>query len=151
MADFQIDVTYDKGTDDEFNGCPPVCDYPEFLAQRVNGTPCPNHLIEPDELMIKWDEISILFDYPLKNSVRLAFTNPGGFTRFDFFRCVYEGYLNIYKEENAVDGDPGMVPGMLNRARSDGPHGIWGHVMEDLCLEGVEDKGHGMYELMIGS
>lgn len=151
MANFEIDVTYDKGTVDEFNGCPPVCDYPEFLAQRVNGTPCPNHLIKPDEVVITETKINIKFEYPLTNPVTLSFVNPGGFTRFDFFRCVYEGYLNIYKEEESADEDPGMVPGMLNRARSDGPHGIWGHVIEDLFLEGVEDKGDGNFELFIGS
>lgn len=151
MSDFRIDVTYDKGTADEFNGCPPVCDYPAFLAQRVNGTPCPNHLIEPDEVITTETKINIKFEYPLRNSVTLSFVNPDGFTKFDFFSCVYEGYLSIYEEEESTDKDPGMIPGMLNRGRSNGPYGIWGHVMEDLFLEGVEDKGNSNYELLIGS
>lgn len=151
MADFEINVIRDKGTEDEFSSCPRVCEYLEFLAQRLLGTPCSDHLIDPNELIVKESTITITFNYPLTNSIKLTFTNPGGFTRFDFFRCVYEGYLNIYKQEESVDCDPGMMPGMLNRAKSDGPYGIWGHVIEDLFLEGVEDKGNGNYELIIGS
>lgn len=151
MADFQIDVIALKGTENEYKTCPRVCDFPEFLAQKVLGTPCSDELVHPDTIVITHDEITITFDYPLEREAKLTFTNKGGFSRYEFFRCVYEGYKNIYAQEDAVAGDPGMISGMLNRARSDGPYGIWGHVMEDLFLEGIEDKGDGNYELCMGS
>ena len=150
MANFQIDVIRNKGKADEWTTCPTVCEFLEHLAQKELGTPC-DELVNPDTIVIARDEITITFDYPLEREAKLTFTNPGGFSRYEFFRCVYKGYKNIYAQEEAVDGDPGMIPGMLNRARSDGPYGIWGHVMSDLFLEGVIDKGDGNYELCMGS
>lgn len=151
MADFQIDVIAMKGTKEEYITCPQVCSFLEHLAQKTIGTPSDEELINPDTIVVAQDEITITFDYPLERPAKLTFTNPGGFSRYEFFRCVYEGYKNIYAQEESVDGDPGMIPGMLNRARSDGPYGIWGHVMSDLFLEGVIDLGCGNYELCIGS
>lgn len=151
MTDFQIDVIYDKGTEDEWITCPRVCDFPEFLAQMEHGTPCDGELIHPDTIVITRDNITITFDYPLSTSAKLTFTKLGGFSRFDFFCCIYEGYKTIYDQEEDVDGDPGLIPGMLNRMSSNGPYGIWGHVMGDLYLEAVIDKGDGDYELGIGS
>lgn len=150
MADFQIDVIREKGTADEWTTCPTVCEFLEHLAQKELGTPC-DELVNPDTIVVAQDKITITFSYPLERETKLAFTNLGGFSRYEFFRCVYEGYKNIYAQEDAVAGDPGMIPGMLNRARSDGPYGIWGHVMSDLFLEGVIDKGDGNYELCMGS
>lgn len=151
MADFDIDVIRNKGTDDEYSTCPLVCEFPDFLAHEVVDASYDDELVQPYTIVITHDEITISFDYPLSNPTRMTFTNPGGFTRFDFFRCVYEGYKKIYEQEEAADGDPGMIPGMLNRASNNGPHGIWGHVMEDLYLEGVYDEGDGNYRLAIGS
>lgn len=151
MTDFNINIIAQKGQEDEYTGCPRVCDFLEHFSQKELGTPCDDELIDPDTIVISRDKITITFSYPLERETKLTFTNPGGFSRYDFFRCVYEGYKNIYAQEEAVAGNPGNIPGMLNRARSDGPYGIWGHVMEDLFLEGITDKGDGNYELVIGS
>lgn len=152
MPDFQIDVIRDKGTNDEFASCPRVCEFPDFLAQRADiGPAYPDYLIDPDEVVTTESKINIKFEYPLTNPTTISFANPDGFTKFGFFACVYKGYKSIYDEEESTDEDPGMIPGMMNRATSNGPYGIWGHVMGDLFLEGVEDKGDGNYELIIGS
>lgn len=97
------------------------------------------------------EQITIDFDYPLDHTVTLAFENAGGFTALDFLRCVHEGYSQIYQEEEAAVGDPGVIPGMYNRGVSTGPHGIWGHYMEDLWFEGATEIIPGHFSLMIGS
>ncbi len=151
MANFQIDVIAMKGTSEEYITCPTVCSFLEHLAQKTIGTPSDEELVDPDTIVFSQDTITITFDYPLENPAKLTFTNTGGFSRYDFFRCVYEGYRNIYAQEEAADRDPGNIPGMLNRTRSHGPYGIWGHGMSDLFLEGIIDKGAGEYDLCIGS
>ncbi len=100
-----------------------------------------------DEIFTDLPKITIYFNYPLKNPVAFHYESPNGFTYKDFYRCVYEGYTTIYKEEE----DPGYVSGMLNRANSEGPYGIWGHYLGDLCLEGFDEKTPGYYTLSIGS
>ncbi len=40
---------------------------------------------------------------------------------------------------------------MLNRKRSNGKYGIWGHDIDDLYLEGATEVKPGEFELAIGS
>ncbi len=128
--------------------CVRVCEYPEFMNKNDNGD---SKLIDPDELIINRRKIKIKFSYPLSNPTHITFQSKNGFTRKDLFRVIYEGYKRIYDEEERVDKDPGMISGMPNRATSQGPFGIWGHVMKDLFIEGVIDCGNGKYELSMGS
>jgi len=81
--------------------------------------------------MTSLETICIRFDYPLSKRVLMKFTHAGGFTRKDFYQAVYEGYTRIYEEPEK--------------------HGIWGHAMEDLYLEGVEEAAPGKYRLIVGS
>jgi hypothetical protein len=122
---------------------PQVCDIPNITIYDLANQD--NFLVTPV------DRILIQFDYPLNNAIQLEFENTGGFTALDFLRCVHEGYLRIYQEEEAAVGNPGHITGMFNRATSSGPHGIWGHDMEDLVLEGAMEIEPGKFELMIGS
>lgn len=109
-------------------------------------------LIAGDEIVVESPEIEIIFDYPLSNEVVLSFSNDGHpFTRRDFWRAVYEGYTQIYREEDEVEGETGNYPGMLNRQHSDGPHGIWGHHIDDLFIEGVAEVKPNVFALSMGS
>jgi|GEM_PF-5995397 len=120
---------------------------------------CDSMLINPDEVIINQDDIKITFDYPLSHKVTKEFSddNGGGFTRHDIWQAVHDGYQEIYDEEDAAVCDPGIVgatlsgPICVNRAESNGPHGIWGHSMDDLYIEGVVEKVLGEYELIMGS
>lgn len=129
----------------EFDGgtrCPRVEEFPEITPEMISdGNPVVTEL----------ERITIEFSYPLGQPTVREFFKPGGFTAYDFYRAVYEGYVKIYAEEEAATGDPGMIPGMLNRAASNGPHGIWGHGLEDLFLEGFREHGPGHFTLGIGS
>lgn len=121
----RIDIrkTYEDGS----IGTPTIIDYE---VEEVR-----NRLVEPDELIIKEEKITILFTYPLSVKVKFEFENKDGFTRLDLFRCIYEGYKKIYDEEEEEVGDPGTYDRLYNRGKSHGKYGIWGHYMDDLYLE----------------
>ena len=108
-------------------------------------------LIDGDEVVVESSKITIVFNYPLKSKFELKFTNNGNFTRKNFWRAVYEGYLKIYGEEDIAVGTTDNIPGMLNRAVSEGPYGIWGHHIDDLYLEGVREVSTNKFELSMGS
>lgn len=97
-----------------------------------------NNVINPNDIVIKDDKIFIRFTYPLSKDTTFEYENKGGFTRLDLYRCIYEGYKKIYDEEEEVVGDPGTLSQrVLNRARSEGPYGIWGHYLSELWIERI--------------
>ena len=122
--------------------CPGVCDFPDVKPEDIVGG---------NTQVTELERISITFGYPLSQPTTLEFFNPGGFTCYDFYKAVYEGYVTIYAEEEQAVGNPGYIPGMLNRSVSQGPHGIWGHDMEDLFLEGFREATPGCFVLSMGS
>lgn len=126
------------------DGCPSVISYED------EGCRC--QLQDSEDLVIKDEMVKILFQYPLTNEILVEFENSGGFTRMDIFRCIYEGYKSIYEEEEKEVGDPGNAPNLMNRARSYGKYGIWGHYMEELYIEGVlYNKSSKTIKLRMGS
>ncbi len=111
-----------------------------------------NAIIGPKKLLIREETVSIVFTYPLKNKASFEYTNKGGFTRLDLFRCIYEGYKKIYETEEKDAGDPGTYENLYNRKPSQGRYGIWGHYITDLRIEGIAyDPKTLLVELLIGS
>lgn len=88
-------------------------------------------------------------DYPLtrERQVEVIHDDGSAWTQDQFVAAVRKAYAEIY----AAEPDPGRIAGMLNRATSEGPYGIWGHVLSDLVLEGAESKADGSWELIVGS
>jgi len=109
--------------------CAPVDGYVHEYVRK--------NIIEPEEHIIPSEKITIEFSYPLSTDVSFEYTQKGGFTRMDLFRCIYEGYKTIYDAEEEAVGDPGAYERLLNRRRSEGPYGIWGHYLCDLIIEYV--------------
>ena len=109
--------------------------------------------INPNEIVIPFNTIKILYDYPMTNKVIKEFTsqNKNGFTRIELANKICEGYKQIYDEEYKVVGDPGNIPGMLNRSRSNGPYGIYGHYIEDLDLLDVTQVNDNLFQLSVDS
>lgn len=109
--------------------------------------------LDPDEIIVKKQDITIIYTYPL--SGEFSFNHhtdcPEGFTREELSVQIMDRYRKIYDEEENEDGDPGLVPGMLNRAQSDGPYGIWGHDIRDLILHTLYLHVDGTYSLGIDS
>ncbi|GAF92717.1 unnamed protein product, partial [marine sediment metagenome] len=82
------------------------------LGLRDQGSPTVNDferddietsLVKAQDIVIKDEKIKIFFDYPIKNKVYFEFESKSkkGFTRLDLFRCIYDGYMRIYREETA--------------------------------------------------
>lgn len=97
----------------------------------------------PDEIVIPLQTIRVEYEYPFNNPA--TFTHqadkPEGFTRAHLAREIASQYQRIYQEEEAAVGNPGHIPGMMNRQRSAGPYGIWGHDLGDLVLHSVSQDG----------
>jgi hypothetical protein len=127
-------------------------DYPE----REPGSPAlvcfeDEEMVGADDLVVPSDTIMLVLDYPLSQSTERQATSPGGFTRKGMALAILAAYREVYAEEAADAGDPGLVPGLFNRARSNGRHGIWGHDIENLFLEGAELGANGTYTVIMGS
>lgn len=103
------------------------------------------NLVEGDKIIIPDERITIHFTYPLDNPVNFEYTHytgtSTGFSRYDIFRCIYEGYTKIYKEELETGKleSKESIP-KYNRPSSNGKYGIWGHYIDDLVIEGITYK-----------
>ena len=88
-------------------------------------------------------EYTLVIDYPTSNPYTAKLkTGKKGLTRIQLADKVCKHYRKMYAEENGTaGGDPGHIPGMLNRARSEGKYGIWGHDIGDLILCTATVKG----------
>jgi hypothetical protein len=83
-----------------------------------------------------------------------------GLSLRDIVRCVVGTYRVMYAAEACAVGAEAHAarvgPHCLNRGRTDGPFGIWGHDLGDLVLEGFTwapnvSGGGGALLPMIGS
>ena len=77
------------------------------------------------------------YSYPLSTEASFPHKLTPEMTGEDLLVLAREDYERIYTEEEGDAGDPGHIPGMLNRAPSGGRYGIWGHDFSDLYFEGV--------------
>lgn len=109
------------------------------------------YLQNPNEFVIHETKIKIRYDYPLKGKHVFEYENTQGFTRKELALLISSQYHEIYEKEEAEVGNPGYIPGMLNRKASHGPYGIWGHDLGDLVLHTVEKGKDGIYNLGIDS
>jgi hypothetical protein len=106
-------------------------------------------LDEPNTIVAFARQIDVLYNFPLKTTGPTArerkfggwlFTEiaPSGqtyFTRADLVRTIAHRYHNIYTEEAAASTVmPGYIPGTYSRVATNGPYGIYGHVLDDLAL-----------------
>lgn len=74
-----------------------------------------------------------VYSYPLSRPAHFHHELTPDMTGEDLCVLGRTDYEAIY----AAEDDPGHIPGMLNRATSDGPYGIWGHDFSDLFFEGI--------------
>lgn len=65
---------------------------------------------------------------------------------------IAKAYREIYKEEeDAYKKQVKRPTNSLNREKSNGKYGIWGHFLEELIFEGVEIHDNGTIHISIGS
>lgn len=77
------------------------------------------------------------YHYPLSNDAKFTHILTPEATNIDVLILARKDYEDIYAAEDAAVGDPGNTPGLLNRGKSEGPYGIWGHDFSDLYFEGA--------------
>jgi hypothetical protein len=115
------------------------------------------HLLNSEEVCITDDSTIIYFDYPLTNSCELII-GQRGLTRAQIASAIRNKYVEIYEmekktsnlpEETISERYPGSL--LLNRAETNGIYGIWGHMLDDLCLSGMKKRRDGKWELLIDS
>lgn len=78
------------------------------------------------------------YSYPLSTPAKFDHELTSEMSALDVLVLARKDYEAIY----AAEEDPGHIPGMLNRKRSQGPYGIWGHDFGDLYFEGINIRGN---------
>lgn len=103
-------------------------------------------------------------EYPLTTPVVFKLEKEGGLTLKEILEGISREYKRIYKEEDestqlkveTVNKRSGGTSKLINRAKTNGKYGIWGHVIGDLVFELLayechDDEGYDNYDLCIGS
>ncbi|KAG5368848.1 hypothetical protein CJU90_1081 [Yarrowia sp. C11] len=107
--------------------------------------------LELDEIVIPSDVITndtddgkyitLWLDYPLDDEYSFKIYPEDvskGFTRGHLLKEIKRTYDKLYAEEEETSSVPvENIPGMLNRATTDGNYGVWGHVLDDLVLHTI--------------
>jgi hypothetical protein len=98
------------------------------------------HLRNPEEIVIPFDHATLVIDYPLTTPASISLDAPihEGFTRVELIKQIHESYVHVYEaeEETAMlkTVPPAERKTTLNRNRTDGVYGIWGHDLTDLVV-----------------
>lgn len=112
----------------------------------------PDRVVQPLPAERSAMTVRVWYDYPLRNAHFRETTVDQDLTEKMLTDLVCADYAKIYAEERAsMTGEESRVPGMLNRAPSDGKHGVWGHVLTDLFLETADLGEDGTWTLGVGS
>ncbi|KAN0027197.1 hypothetical protein ACTFIU_009884 [Dictyostelium citrinum] len=60
-------------------------------------------------------------------------------TNVELLAIYSRAFQYIYEEEEKEVGNPGHIPGLLNRDTSHGRYGVWGHDLSDLVYNGFSE------------
>jgi len=98
-------------------------------------------LINGDEIVISSPKATLIIDYPLTHKAIFYIESPNGFSRKQLILLISEKYHQIYKEEEdgaTIKTIPVDERGdELNRNKTNGKYGIWGHDITDLDLDSI--------------
>lgn len=113
-------------------------------------------LIEPDEIVIPYNSIILIIDYPLEKPVTFDLTSEKGFSRKQLILAISKVYHEIYRKEE-TSANIKTIPmeqreGLINRNKTDGEYGIWGHDLSDLDLSYIEvyKNNEGKIQIILG-
>ena len=100
-------------------------------------------LIDPEEIVLPYTKARLIIDYPLNNPAVFELSTTGkGFTRKQLTQYIGDKYHMIYEEEEQSATEK-TVPldkreNLINRNKTNGKYGIWGHDLSDLSLTTIE-------------
>lgn len=119
------------------------------------------HLVDPDESVLSDNQVKICFSYPFAQDFVFTFNSKSGngFTRGELVSLIINQYYTMYREEEETSPDPILTHderithqgGLMNRNKTSGKYGIWGHDMSDLSLNSMELDSGGIWHLSIDS
>lgn len=100
-------------------------------------------LINSDEIVIPYSEITVIIDYPLNKPTSFVLTNSkNGFTKKELILEISKKYHEIFTVEETTATTKTIPPderkGIMNRNETNGIYGIWGHDIGDLDLGSIE-------------
>eukprot|EP01132_Coremiostelium_polycephalum_P004313 gene4313-5398_t len=83
-------------------------------------------------------DVYFYFEYPLETeaTIKVTFPEPRSINSLDLLSVCSLAYQWVYEEEEREVGNPGHIPGLMNRNVSHGRYGIWGHDLSDLIYNG---------------
>jgi hypothetical protein len=97
------------------------------------------HPLSDEPIGIPSGEFTFIYDYPLSTEAKFKHELGLYTSIIDILLEARADYRAIYAIEDAATGVAvGTIAGMVNRAQSSGPFGVWGHVISDLYFEGVD-------------
>jgi len=100
-------------------------------------------LIDADEIVAQFSKATLIIDYPLTSKATFELSTDGkGLTRKQLIMLISQKYHEVYDEEEATATIKTIPPKergqLLNRNKTDGKYGIYGHDITDLDLDWVE-------------
>jgi hypothetical protein len=108
-----------------------------------------------DEIVIPFQKATLVIEFPLTNPAHVAITSalPQGFTRGELVRLICDEYAHIYAAEEGTSVETEATVeergSRLERNRTDGAYGIWGHRLDDLVLRSARWVKHSNGEVRI--
>ncbi len=117
-------------------------------------------LEKPDEQVIDADKVVILYGYPLKEQYMVEYSSDSGFTRKQLAEFISSTYQQIYRDElssstvnvKTMKERKATQNGLMNRNKTNGTYGIWGHDLSDLVLHtlGIYRNPNNKYMIQLG-
>lgn len=88
--------------------------------------------------------------YPLSTIVEIEIKDVE--TIGELLWLIAKAYKEIYKEEDEAYKQQKEEPSnLINRQKSNGKYGVWGHFLEELYFEGIDIYDNGTIDIQIGS
>jgi hypothetical protein len=112
-----------------------------FYETIVEFSEYKKYIDAPDEIVVRNHEIIVIFNYPLKKSVKFTLfaKNPQtGISRIELIEFITSTYQKIYDVEELTSNIPvGYIGDTSIRNITDGMYGIWGHKIDFLRIEKI--------------
>ena len=131
-------------------------DRDEAIKDACDIEPLMRKALTSDDTIFAGKDISFVLNYPLTNPASFTISRPLGWRAKDVISAIANAYAEVYNTEDKTVKEHPVTPEgergfLMNRNKTDGEYGIWGHDMADLYLEGFTIDKDGKVEVWMGS